>query len=281
MHKVPVYIINMPHRTDRKNHMIKLMNDLEFENYTFITPYKANENTKLQFENIIGQKTNLPLTKISHNMTYLNLLLNVQDEKMIIMEDDIIPTKTLDNIKRDLNYIYTNHPEDADMVYMEMCYEDCKYNTQSNTKFIKLNSPFCAASIYYPCKNRRQKLYNLLIKVKHFYKEAIDETYRICINKGKIKAYFIDILFVQDSKYGSELEGSYGYKEKFKPMLPICVNTIDTIDYLSKNNEILVEIKNMYLSEMTKESKREKSFRIYCYILITIIFLIIFLYYFK
>ena len=78
MNKVPVYIINMPHRTDRKNHMIKLMNDLEFENYTFITPYKANENTKLQFETLIGQKTNLPITKISHNMTYLNLLMNVQ-----------------------------------------------------------------------------------------------------------------------------------------------------------------------------------------------------------
>lgn len=162
-----------------------------------------------------------------------------------------------------------------------MCYEDCKYNTQSNTKFIKLNSPVCAASIYYPCKNRRQKLYNLLINANELKREAIDGMYRIYINNEEIKAYFIDILFVQDNKYGSELEGSYGYKEKFKPMLPICVNTIDTIDYLSKNNEILVEIKNMYLSELTKETKREKSFRINCYIFITIIFLIILLYYFK
>ena len=281
MNKVPVYIINMPHRTDRKNHMIKLMNDLEFENYTFVTPFEANENTKLQFETLIGQKTNLPLTKISHNMTYLNLLLNVQDEKMIIMEDDIIPTKTLDNIKRDLSYIYTNHPEDADMLYMEMCYEDCKYNTQSDTKFIKLNSPVCVGSVYYPSKNKRQKLYNLLINAKEFYKEAVDGMYRIYINNEEIKAYFIDILFIQDNKYGSELEGSAGYKEKIKPMLPVCVNTKGTIDYLSKNNEILEQVKNMYLSELTRETKREKSYRTNCYIFITIILLIIFLYYFK
>lgn len=162
-----------------------------------------------------------------------------------------------------------------------MCYENCDYNTQSDTKFIKLNSPVCTASIYYPNKNRRQKLYNLLINSNDIHKEAVDGMYRININNGIIKGYFIDILFVQDNKYGSELEGSAEYKEKFKSMLPICVNTIDTIDYLSKNNEILVEIKNMYLSELTKETKREKSFRIYCYIFITIIFLIIFLYYFK
>jgi hypothetical protein len=199
MNKVPVYIINMPHRTDRKNHMIKLMNDLEFENYTFITPYEANEKTKLQFETLIGRKTKLPLTKISHNMTYLNLLINVQDEKIIIMEDDIIPTKKLDIMKRDLDYIYNNHPQNADMIYMEMCYEDCKTSIFKN-KFNKLKSPVCAASIFYPNISNRQKIYNLLINSKEINREAIDGMYRIYLSKGTINAYLFDILFVQDNK---------------------------------------------------------------------------------
>jgi GR25 family glycosyltransferase involved in LPS biosynthesis len=127
IYDVPVFIINMPNRKDRKEHMIKLIKELGFKKYTFIEPYKADENTKLFFEKLIKRKSKLPMTKISHNMTYLNLL-NINVEKMIILEDDIILTQSIEDTKNDLEYIFYNTPKDATMIYMEMCFEKCNKN---------------------------------------------------------------------------------------------------------------------------------------------------------
>jgi len=136
---IPVFIINMPNRIERKEHMRSLMNQLGFTNYTFVVPYKADENTKQLFEKEIGKPFNLSLSKASHNMTYLSLLQLQDVDNMFIIEDDVILTKPLENAKKEMDIIVNNHPQNADMIYMEMCYEKCGMNKVNG--FVKLDDP--------------------------------------------------------------------------------------------------------------------------------------------
>ena len=246
MNNIQVYIINMANRLDRKTHMTSLINELGFKNYNFVIPFKADLDTKQKYETIIKRKSTLPLSKISHNMTYLNILNTAKEDKIIIFEDDVIMTKPINIVKKELYYIYYNVPLESDMIYLEMCYENC--NFKENEGFRKLENPLCAASIYYPNRNKRYNLVNELINSKNFYKEAIDNMYRELIKSEKIQAYMYSILFIQDNKYGSDLEGSTGYNEKIKPMLPICWNYHKTIKYIT-GTDSEKNIKNMYLED--------------------------------
>ena len=248
-YNIPVFIINMYNRTDRKNHMIGLMKELGFINYNFVIPYKADQNTKMLFENILGRNSNLPLTKISHNMTYLDILRTNVDE-MIILEDDIIPTKSIKNIQKDLDTILSKHPHDATMIYLEMCYEKCSFVNSSlpSTTFIKLENPNCAASIYYPNKILRFQLYhNLINRHNTLYINPIDEEFRNIINKYGISVYMLSILFIQDERFGSDLEGSVGYNLNKKPLLPVCETYNKTLEYILKDDEISKNIKHNFI----------------------------------
>jgi len=244
---IPVFIINMPNRLDRKEHMRSLMNQLEFTNYTFVVPYKADQNTKELFEKEIGKPFLLSNNKASHNMTYLSLLKLQDVDNMIIMEDDIILTKPLENVKKEMDIIVNNHPQNADMIYMEMCYENCGMNKVNG--FIKLENPLCAAAIYYPSKKSRNYIVNQLTNNFDFSDEAMDTAFLYLINSGLINAYMYNLLFIQDNNFGSDLEGSIGSGEDYKPMLPTCSNVEKTIEYFNME-EYKDDIKKMYEQEV-------------------------------
>jgi hypothetical protein len=167
---------------------------------------------------------------------------------MIILEDDIIPTKSLENIKKDLNTIFWNYPKDSTMIYLEMCYENCSFlNNPQTGLFVKLENPTCAASIFYPDKIRRQKLYNYLKnKNSKLYNDAIDAVFRTLVTKKYINAYILNLLFIQDETFGSDLEGSTGYGKSEKPLLPICQNKNKSLEYIKRDTEIENNIKNKF-----------------------------------
>lgn len=252
IYDVPVFIINMPNRKDRREHMIKLMNDIGFKNYAFVTPFKADENTKKLFEQLTKKETKLPLTKISHNMTYINLLGNENVDSMFIFEDDVMSTKSIEDVKKDLEYVFSNHPKDACMIYFEMCYEKC--NFKMDNIFKKVEGPLCAASIYYPNKSLRRELYNKIINYKNLYMNVIDGIFSILISSNEINAYMLDLLFIQDGNFGSDLEGSVGYNKKNKPILPICKNYNNTINYMDKTKNFKKEIRDMYVNNNTSNT---------------------------
>jgi len=256
---IPVFIINMPNRPDRKEHMRSLMNQLGFTNYTFVVPYNANENTKKLFEEEIGKPFNLSLTKASHNMTYLSLLKLQDVDNIIILEDDIILTKPLENIKKEIDIIVNNHPQNADMIYMEMCYENCRMNKVNG--FVKLEDPMCTAAIYYPSKKSRDYIVESLLYDIDFSNMAIDTAFNHLINSGKIKAYMHDLLFIQDNNFGSYLEGSVGYGSEYKPMLPVCDNIHNTISFLNDEGykeQYKEEIRDMYEQELSYQIEKLK-----------------------
>lgn len=254
-HNIPVFIINMPNRIERKEHMKLLMNQLGFTNYTFVVPYSADENTKELFSKEIGKPFNLSVSKASHNMTYLSLLKLQNVDNMIILEDDIISTKPLENVKQDLDIIVNNHPQDADMIYMEMCYEKCGMNKVNG--FVKLENPMCTAAIYYPSKKSRDYIVNSLINEVDFSNQAMDTAFNELINFGIINAYMYNLLFIQDNNFGSDIEGSMGYGAEYKPMLPTCQNVEQTIDYFNME-EFNDKVKDMYERELSYQIENLK-----------------------
>ncbi len=252
---IPVFIINMPNRLERKEHMKSLMNQLGFTNYTFVVPYSADENTKKLFEEEIKKPFNLSLGKASHNMTYLSLLKLQNIEEMIILEDDIVMTKALEHMKQELDILVNNHPVDSDMIYMEMCLESCSMNKVDS--FVKLENPMCTAAIYYPSKKSRDYLVDLLINELDFSNLAMDTAFNQLINSGIINAYMHKLLFVQDNNFGTDLEGSMGYGEEYKPMLPTCQNVEQTIDYFNMEN-FNDKVKDMYERELSYQIEKLK-----------------------
>lgn len=252
---IPVFIINMLNRPDRKEHMKELMIQLGFTNYTFVVPYAANENTKQLFENEIKKPFNLSLSKASHNMTYLSLLKLQNIEEMIILEDDIFMTKSLEHMKQELDILVNNYPIDSDMIYMEMCLENCNMNKING--FVKLYNPMCAAAIYYPSKKSRDYLVDLLINEVDFSNEAMDTAFIYLISSGLINAYMHNLLFVQDNNFGSDLEGSIGYGSEYKPLSPTCHTLEETIDYFNKK-EFNDKVKDMYERELSYQIENLK-----------------------
>lgn len=252
---IPVFIINMANRPDRKEHMKLLMNQLGFTNYTFVVPFAANENTKQLFEQETGKPFGLSLTKVSHNMTYLSLLKLQNVDNMIILEDDIAMTKDLENMKKELNIIVNNHPKDTDMVYMEMCMESCSMEKVDG--FVKLVNPYCAAAIYYPSKESRNHIVNMLINESGFSNEAIDTSFIYLISSGFINAYMHNLLFIQDNNFGSDLEGSIGYGSDYKPLSPACPTLEQTIEYFNKE-EFNNKVKELYQQELSYQIEKLK-----------------------
>ena len=254
-YNIPVFIINIPNRLERKEHMKSLMNELGFTNYTFVVPYSADENTKELFEKQIKRPFNLSLGKASHNMTYLSLLKLQNVEEMIILEDDIIMTKPLENVKQELDIIVNNHPVDSDMIYMEMCLESCSMNKVNG--FVKLTNPLCTAAIYYPSKKSRDYLVDLLINEVDFSNQAMDTAFNLLINSDIVNAYMHSLLFIQDNNFGSDIEGSMGYGSEYKPMLPTCQNVEETIGYFNKE-EFNDKVKDMYERELSYQIENLK-----------------------
>lgn len=255
---IPVFIINMPNRPERKEHMKSLMNQLGFTNFTFVVPYPANEETQQLFDKEMEKNIGLSITNSSHSMTYISLLKLQNVDEMIIMEDDIILTKPLEVVKQELNVIVNNHPLDADMIYMEMCYENCNMNTVDG--FLKLDNPLCAAAIYYPSKQSRENLVKMIIN-DAIFKTDIDNAFAYLISKNYVNAYMHDLLFIQDNNFGSDLEGSVGYDSEYKPMIPICHNIHNTVSFLNDEGykeQYKEEIRNMYEQELSYQIEKLK-----------------------
>lgn len=269
----------MKNRNNRKQHMIKLMNELNIKNYTFIEPYEPNQNTKLLYESFINKTSNLPLTKISHSLTYLKLLSDSDEDRILILEDDIINTKSKDTIKRDLDYIIYNYPKDADMIYLEMCYEKCLFDVNVKDTFVKLTNPTCAAAIAYLDKIKRKNLVKNLLLNSMPDTKPIDNCFSFLIENKFINAYAYDLLFIQDNNFGSDLEGSIGYGQSIKPILPICETQDKNIIYV-KNKDYI--IKNLFIPTSFSQIKNNISPKLKNYsILYTIIFILIIIIFYK
>ena len=212
---IKIYIVNLEKHSDRKLHMINLMNNFGFKNYEFITPISLDyiKNNK-QFKN-----WKMSDSKISHVLTFLKIFEKSSDELFFIMEDDIDAysdisiNKILDN---SIKYTF-------DMLYLEMCYINCDKTKLIDNDIYLINKPSCAACILYN-KNFTDKILNIYNNSKFDYitkYEDIDVVY------NKLQSFFNFVYigfpyFRQNPKFGSSLQGSMRYNNKNNEFDKIC-----------------------------------------------------------
>jgi hypothetical protein len=264
---IHIYIIHFPKQTDRKKNIIELMEKLDIINYTFIEPFPPTEETMYQLSNFLGcdlSKTTVSLTQMSHSLTYYSIMGKTEYNEIIIIEDDATLVNTPEDTKILFDYIINNHPKDADSIYLEYCYEECK---NIFTPFNKLTKPKCLAAVYYPTLNKRKHILN---EVKKFCQnngnKATDIVLAKLITDGNIISYEHELLFKQDKKFGSHIEGS------LKDMVvPFCGN-------MKSNPKTLIPSSNYQNKHITLKNNQPKQNRFFIlsvimlYIVLTSIF---------
>ena len=148
---------------------------------------------------LISMPKNISLSQCSHLLTYLTILDSNKTDELFIIEDDIKGIYANDVIKKMINYILNSHPLDADMIFLEFCYENCDNFVKT---FTKLKKPYCSSFIYYPTEKSRKKIINAFLEyVQENGVSATDNILAILIEQQKINAYSHTPLF---TKEGSE-----------------------------------------------------------------------------
>lgn len=146
---IPIFIINLKSRPDRRNHMIQLMKRLNFNNYTFIEPLTINE-AELFAKNTGIKYSDKNLKVISLVGTNISILKKAKYqnhyEKFIIMEDDIDIYS-----KEDINDILLNSEKvDYDQFYLEFCYGNCSKFKKIYPNIYQINDRvLCTAAVIY------------------------------------------------------------------------------------------------------------------------------------
>lgn len=244
---IPIYVMNLPNRLERKEHMKKILrivgakksNIIFNSDYSHVIPYitkadvhdrnKLIRSNQLTIEGSDKLNDSYVANALGH-LDYINLIAKT-NKMSIIMEDDIIPVVPYNKLGHLLEQAISELPEDADMLYLEMCGESCNKIKQVSKLLYKLYSPVCSAAILYTPKGAK-KIIELCIPVF----DGIDLMYPRLIQSGDIIAYGIGgMLFVQDEYFESDA----GRKEKQKTRthsfrLPLCHS-----GKMTKNQNIL------------------------------------------
>jgi len=132
-----IYVINLKHRVDRKNHILTELEKIKCNTYTLIEGVDGNQLTNT---------TKLSNGMLGLNHTYLKIYEEWSKEKhdnILIIEDDCV---FLDNFNKDLFLYMTNIPKDWDMVYFggNHNYHMGSKTEQINPYCLKLNNTYTA-----------------------------------------------------------------------------------------------------------------------------------------
>ena len=214
---IKIYIINLEKRTDRKKHMINLLNKIGFKNYQFFVPLKVNKDTLKLLPNNLNIN-NASESSLSLFLTHIFIINNTKDNCFFIMEDDIINNFETTEILNKIDYIIKNVPKNTDMIRLEMCGETCSKIKKYKNNIYKLYGPYCTACILF-FKNSKKKLikyfndlnyynYSLLSKISK-NTITIDDFYRKLNVTKKLNSYgYFPPLFKQLTNFGSNIKGS-------------------------------------------------------------------------
>ncbi len=119
-----------------------------------------------------------------------------------IVEDDIAPTATPANVNRRIHEALSELPQDADMLFLEYCSEDCSSVRYSPAKphLLLAAGPACAAAILFTRKGAER-----VLRACTPVWDVIDMMYRLLIANGTLTAYLAHpAAFLQDRIWGSD-----------------------------------------------------------------------------
>lgn len=211
---IPIFIINLRSRKDRKEHMVQLMEKLNFKNYMFIEPVSLEKTLDFAVSagiNSVTKEDIIFLKTLSLVATNINILENFKakfpdNDKFIIMEDDI---KVYSD--ENINDILLNAEKEMyDQFNLEFCNGHCSKFEKIYDNVFKLNGKIhCTAAIIYDIK--------IIDKIIEFFYSIknINHVNMCCKRKKKIHEnwpcgiYHWDWLL--DSFYNNSNYNRYGY----------------------------------------------------------------------
>ena len=209
---IKIYIINLEKHSDRKLHMINLMNNFGFKNYEFINPISLDTIKK----NTIYKKYKFSNGKISHTLTFLKIFEENTNEFFFIMEDDIeaYSNVSINNLLNNAMKYY------FDLLYLEMCFINCKKSKLIDEDLYLIKEPMCTACILY---NK-----NFTDKILKIYN---DSSYDYLTKYNPIDVVFSKLFFKyigfpyfrQNPTFNSSLPGSSRYNNKTLNFDKICI----------------------------------------------------------
>ena len=221
---INIYVMNIPDRTDRKIHMKNMLkkigvnpNNIIFSSENSHIPFRSKEDVKDRQKLIKQNKLTLEGSNklndayVANALGQLDYIKVIADSKQngIIMEDDIVPLTHYQKIGLLLEKAIEELPEDADMLFLEMCHEHCDKINKISKNLYKLYKPSCSAAILYT-PTGAEKILKLCLPIF----DGIDIMFPILIEKQKINAYGINgMLFAQDEYYGTDADRK---DEKFR-----------------------------------------------------------------
>jgi hypothetical protein len=242
----------MRERTERKEKMTKLMQNIGITEYEFIEPVKITDETIPEEY----QKNNMNKGNTSLNLTILTKVfpkIREKNRNFIVMEDDIMTMMSERNVHNYILELLKEVPNDWNMIYLEYCLEMCSLGetiTKTN-KLKKAFKPYCAAAILF-----RYDTINKVQQCIETKKQPLSFTYTSCIREKDIIAYVAhppvfaqDVLMQGDIDHTASPFGIHFYLNRIlkmyddtkdttisKPRLPHCVDSVEIFDYIRWGN---------------------------------------------
>jgi Ca2+-binding EF-hand superfamily protein len=242
----------MRERTERKEKMTNLMQNIGITEYEFIEPVKITDETIP--EEYLKNRMNKGNTSL--NLTILTKVYpKIREKKrnFIVMEDDIMVMMPEENVNNYILELLREVPDNWNMIYLEYCLEMCslgKTVTKTN-KLKKAFKPYCAAAILFR--------YDTMIKVQNCIetkKKPLSFTYTSCIYNKELIAYIAtppifaqDVLMQGDIEHTKSPWSIHFYLNRIlkmyddnsdttvsKPRLPHCMDSVETLDYIRWGN---------------------------------------------
>ena len=215
---IPIVILNMKERQDRKAHMEALLEKMSLSKYEFVVPVSIKEGNDSRLLN-----PNAKPSKKSHQLSMIRILESMKHhEFFIIMEDDIEPRvkNVIQHMQRSFDDLMSVDP-DFDILSFETCFQNCFMTEKITENLRKTYDALCGGCRLYSRKGATRLL-------QHIYQGSLRSHYALdhyiaALVKSKYLTCYHNTIFRQKSEvFGGDLEGSYSYY--INSNSPVCVH---------------------------------------------------------
>lgn len=180
-----IYVINLPHRTDRRDRMQAIADYLKLK-FTFVNGVYINETIVEEYVQFYGETTTPPQVACwrSHMNVY-QLMLDNNDASALILEDDI-DTET--DLERRIREMRPYLPTDWDAWFLGHCHgKEWKGKIIGHPNLHQAVQPQCTHS-YAVSRKGARKMLNVLSDIDR----AIDKTIRDKYRAKLLKIYSVE-----------------------------------------------------------------------------------------
>ena len=209
--EIPIFIINLERRTDRKTHMIDMLEKMDIYDYTFVIPV-SKENAKTS--TLVNSQSTA--SKKSHQVTNIKILeeaLNREHPYVAIMEDDIEPetSNAVEDINKSLSELI-EIDKDFDILSLQTCLQWCMCSSKKTTNVYKSYDPLCGGFRIYS----RNGVFKVL---KHIYdgglkrEKALDIFIAKLSKHRHIRHYHADLYRQKGEIFKGDMLGSVAYNK--------------------------------------------------------------------